>query len=131
MAEEISYKDDGLAILYPVPKKGINNEAADALSRKLPASSQLFAVATIQPIWLSGVIDSYAVDDQAKNLLQKLTLDPSAVSSFSLSQGIIRYKGCVWVGADETLRRQLISAFLAVAELHQNDRGGQERLTKI
>jgi hypothetical protein len=59
-------------------KQGIHNGAADTLSRKPPQSSQVFAITTVQPAWLSSVITSYSGDERILNLLQRLALDPLA-----------------------------------------------------
>jgi hypothetical protein len=53
-------------------KQSIHNGVADALSRKPPPSSQLFAISTVQPMWLTSVVDSYRLDDRAQQLLQKI-----------------------------------------------------------
>jgi hypothetical protein len=92
-------------------KQGIHNGAADALSRKPSASSQVFALTTVQPAWLSAVVASYTGDAHVQTLLQKLAVDPAAVPSYTLTQGILRYKGRIWVGSDPALQQQLISAF--------------------
>jgi hypothetical protein len=92
-------------------KQGINNGAADALSRKPPDSSQVFAISTVQPAWVAAVIASYTIDDHAQQILQKLAVDSGAVAHFTLVQGVLRYKNRIWVGHDAALRQQLISAF--------------------
>jgi hypothetical protein len=51
-------------------KKGINNAAADSLSRKPPHSSHLLSISVVQPAWLASVAASYVDDDQAQRLLQ-------------------------------------------------------------
>jgi hypothetical protein len=99
-------------------KKGIHNGAADALSRKPPDSSTLFAISTLKPAWLSSVADSYATDDHAQHLLQKLALDPKSVDAYTIDQGILRHKGRIYVGADAALQQRLISAF------HDSPQGG-------
>ena len=50
-------------------KKGIQNGTADGLSRKPPASSEIFAISSVQPVWLSSVEQSYAIDTRAQSLL--------------------------------------------------------------
>ena len=52
-----------------VYKKGVENSAADALSRR-PPNHQLFSVSKMQPVWLTEVIDSYSADKTATELLQ-------------------------------------------------------------
>lgn len=104
-----------------VYKKGINNGAADALSRKPPHSSQAMAVSTIQPAWLSDVQASYSCDDLAQTLLQKLAICPSSVEHYTLSSGV--HKGRIWVGNDASLHRQIVSA------LHDSAQGGAFRFS--
>jgi hypothetical protein len=99
-------------------KQGINNGTADALSRKPPESSQVFAISTVQPAWIAAVIESYSTDDYAQQILQKLAVDSGAVAHFTLVQGVLRYKNRIWVGHDTELRQQLISAF------HDSPQGG-------
>jgi hypothetical protein len=99
-------------------KQGINNGAADALSRKPPTSSQIFVMTTLQPSWLQSVKDSYGQDEYAQQLLQKFTANSQALPDFSLSNGILRYKNRIWVGAVPELQQQLISA------LHDSPQGG-------
>lgn len=99
-------------------KQGNHNGATDALSRKPPASSQLFSVTTLQPVWLSSVVDSYTTDEHAQKLLQKLSLDPLDDDNYKLDHGILRHKGRIWVGDDVSLQNRLISAF------HDSPQGG-------
>jgi hypothetical protein len=99
-------------------KQGIHNGAADALSRKPPPSSQLFAISTVQPVWLTSVVDSYHCDDRAQQLLQKLAIDPAASDNHTLRGGILRYRGRILVGSDAAFQARLISAF------HDSPQGG-------
>ena len=91
-------------------KKGINNGAADALSRKPPASSQIFVATVVQPVWQTNVLQSYINDDHARELLQQLALDSTSNPAYTLHQGILRHKGRILVGKDTTLQQQLIAA---------------------
>jgi hypothetical protein len=70
----------------------------------MPAeASPLFAIITVQLVWLSSVTASYASDARAQKLLQQLALDPASSDTFTLNQGILRYKGRIWVGNDNKL----------------------------
>ena len=53
-----------------------------------------------------------------RKILQRLALDATAVSNFSLDQGILRHKKRIWVGANDALKKQIISAF------HDSPQGG-------
>jgi len=94
-----------------VYKKGILNGAADALSRKSNSDSQVFSVSTVKPVWLDNVVASYSNDNFAKNLLQNLAIDPTAETHYTLKEGLLRYKGRIWVGSDSLMQAQLIGAF--------------------
>ena len=64
-------------------RKGVENGAADALSRCPPA--QLAAMSVCHPQWLEEVISSYSADYHAKDLIAKLSLASDAVTQGSLS----------------------------------------------
>lgn len=93
-----------------VYKKGIENSAADALSRR-PPDHQIFSISKVQPVWMTEVIDSYSADKTATELLQQLALDPSAKPNHQLTQGIIRYKGAIWIGNKQELHDKIFAAF--------------------
>lgn len=96
-----------------VYKKGVDNGAADALSR-VPVA-QCTAMTVCQPHWLHEVLQSYETDPVAQELLVKLS-DASVVTPhYTLQDGIIRYKGRLWIGNDVTLRRRLLEAMHASA----------------
>lgn len=84
-------------------KKGIHNGAADALSRKPVESSQLMAATVMKPVWLERVANSYAQDQFVQQKMQKLALDPTADAQFKLVDGLLRYQGRIWIGADPDL----------------------------
>jgi hypothetical protein len=94
-----------------VYKKGIHNEAADALSRKTHSLNQSFALTEIQPAWLEQVACSYISDSKAQQLSQQLALAPDSLPDYTLSAGILRHKKRIWVGSDPILQNQIISAF--------------------
>jgi hypothetical protein len=95
-----------------VYKKGVENRGADALSR-MPVTNDsaivnCFALSACQPKWLDDILATYS-DDYSKELLVKLTVDPSVVLDFTLKGGVLRYKSRVWVGDDQEFRLKLIT----------------------
>ena len=99
-------------------KKGSNNSAVDALSRRPHADSQLLTISYAQPSWLGEVVKSYSNDPKAQELLCQLTLQPGSKDKFQLVNGLIRYKGCIWVGNDSTLHIKICQP------LHDTPLGG-------
>lgn len=85
-------------------KKGTLNSAADALSR-IPTNdaSEVLALSVAQPQWLQDLQTSYHNDEQAQKLLTELSLN-STSDKYSLRQGIIRYKGRVWLGHSKQMQ---------------------------
>ena len=94
-----------------VYKKGIDNSAADALSRRPQSVSQVLAISGVQPSWLEEVVESYKDDIKAQELLQQLSVQPKSKNNFQLIQGVLRYKGCIWVGNDCGLHTKICQAF--------------------
>jgi hypothetical protein len=95
-------------------KKGVENQAADALSR-VGHLLAISALSVSQPIWFQEVINSYADDPAAQVLLQQLALSDNAYEGYTLSEGVIHWQGKNWIGANAALKTRLISAFHASA----------------
>ena len=96
-------------------KKGNTNKAADALSRK---GSTLMATTIITPTWIESVEKSYEQDPKCQELLQKLLIAADAEKHYTLTAGVLRYKGRILIGNDEDLKHQLIDS------LHSSAVGG-------
>jgi hypothetical protein len=61
------------------------------------------------------------VDDSTQKLLQELAVVNPNDKGFSLSQGLIKHKKKIWVGANSALHTKIISAF------HSSAMGGPFR----
>ena len=81
-------------ILY---KKGTENGAADALSRRRHLE-QIMAISSITHQWLDAVVLSYHADSEATKRLSQLAINPESVPQYSLVQGVIRYPGRILAG---------------------------------
>jgi hypothetical protein len=89
-------------------RKGKENIAADALSRVAHLFT-LQAVSVVQPAWVQEVLNSYATDSQAQQLLQQLAPASPNEQGFSLEKGLIWLKGKIWIGNNSALQTRLIS----------------------
>jgi hypothetical protein len=105
-----------------VHKKSMDNQAVDALSRQ-PASADLLAISTVTPKWLETVIEGYQQDDSTRKLLAKLALTGSNDKGYSLVDGVIRYKGCIWLGHHKAAHQAVLLA------LHSSSLGGHNGIT--
>lgn len=80
-------------------KQGISNQAADALSRCTPVTT-ICAISTCTPAWLDNLVQGYATDPLAQQLLVELALHSENEKGYSMTDGVIRYKGRVWLGTN-------------------------------
>jgi hypothetical protein len=97
-------------------RQGHSNRVADALSRRI--SPEINVVSEVVPQWLTDVQNNYSHDPTTQSLMAKLALDPSAVPNFTLTNGLLRYKGRIWLGNDKVLQQRLVAA------LHTSPIGG-------
>lgn len=99
-------------------KKGEENRAADALSRRIHAPDEsVCAISECRPVWLEEVVSGYEKDPQAQQLLSELAIC-SPNGPFSLHQGLIKYNNRVWLGGNIAVQQQVFSA------LHDTPVGG-------
>lgn len=104
-------------------KKGTDNSAADALSRKQPADAdfqeaKIHAVSECKPKWLEIVVEGYTKDPETKQLLTKLSITGSNSKGYHLSDGVIKYKERVWLGNHKEAHNAILLA------LHDSGIGG-------
>lgn len=85
--------------------KGVSNAAADALSRKYTEETcELQVVSSCAPVWLQEVCDSYLHYEFSKQLLSEITLNANARPTYTLCNGVIKYKGKFWLGNNVDLQ---------------------------
>jgi len=97
-------------------KKGVDNGAADSLSRV----GHLLEIQTssCRPDWLQEVLNSYATDPAMTTLLQELAIHSPNGRGYSLENGIIKYHDRMVIGENLALQTKLIAA------LHNSAIGG-------
>lgn len=112
-------------------KRGPENTVADALSR-VGQHFQSNAISGCVPVWIQEVINSYAVDAKAQQLLLELAVVSPNSQGYTLSDGVIRYKQKIWVGACTTLQTKIISAFHSSAlGGHSGSQDTYQRIKKL
>ena len=105
-----------------VYKKGLENKAADALSRQAEPST-VAAISTSTPRWLEIIVEGYTKDDQTKQLFTELSITGSNDKGFTLSDGLIKYKNRIWLGNHTEAHRVVLLA------LHSSGLGGHSGIT--
>lgn len=105
-----------------VYKSRLENKSADALSRHPSLESEptligCLAVSVMQPKWLHEVIQGYEHDETAGKLLSSLAIG-QLHDNFTLQDGVIRYKGRIWLGNNSQLQTKVLLA------LHASPLGG-------
>ncbi|XP_019197771.1 PREDICTED: uncharacterized protein LOC109191615 [Ipomoea nil] len=90
-------------------KKGTDNIAADALSRRDVSSEVEYnAISAVQPLWMEEISKSYDGDVWATENLTSALIVPVNDPRISVSGGMIRYKDRLYVGSSGSLRRDLM-----------------------
>jgi hypothetical protein len=103
-------------------KKGTTNTADDALSR-CDHTEDLIAISECIPSWVQKLQEGYEDDHQAKQLLVQLAVASDSHPDFKLQNGILRYKGRVWVGHNATAQNHILIA------LHDSGLGGHSGIS--
>jgi len=98
-------------------KKGTTNQAADALSR-CQSTTELMAISQVIPSWLENLQEGYHSDPETMQLLTELAVSSENSKGYSLQNGIIRYKGRVWIGHNTLAQNHILQA------LHSSGVGG-------
>lgn len=93
-------------------RKGKENVVADALSR-VGHLYVIESVSSVQPQWIQELLNAYATDPKAQELLTQLAVQNSGVQGYTLEEGVIRYKNKLWVANNTALHTKIISAFHA------------------
>lgn len=100
-------------------RQGQFNRVADALSRKpVTSDTMLIAISVNRPVWLETIVQSYFADPHCKQLLEQLAVAENNTSEYSLSNGVLRFKGRIWIGNDADIQKHIIAA------LHDRALGG-------
>lgn len=93
-----------------VYRKGKDNAAADALSRLPHPTASCHAISASSPAWLHDVIAVYDKNPEAQKLLASLSVQSTPNGPFTLHQGVIRYKGRIWLAGNLELQQRVIAA---------------------
>ena len=80
-----------------VYKQGNTNQADDALSR-CPIVSTIFVVSACTPLLIENLIKGYEDDPVASQLLAELALSPHGTKDYTITDGVIRFRGRIWIG---------------------------------
>lgn len=89
-------------------KKEKENKASDALSRRGHEERSSRAISVAVPEWITDVLTSYQGDEECQKLIAQLTLQPTRSSAYAYDQGLLRYKGKLYIGKEGDLRRKLL-----------------------
>jgi hypothetical protein len=99
-------------------KKGVENVAADALSRK---EQSLFAISTATLAWIPDIEASYQGDGFSP-IIEQVLVNPTANPNYSIHSSIVRFKGRIRIGQHSDLRDKIMST------LHSSAIGGHSRI---
>jgi hypothetical protein len=102
-----------------VYKKGLENGAADALSRQSPVDMvEILALSVSIPAWLQEVPLGYANDSDTQRILTSLLNNGKHHAHYELQSNILYFKKRIWIGNNKSLQQQIL------ANLHTAAVGG-------
>lgn len=115
-------------------KKGKENVVGDALSRKFGSeelakqqelseavsclfcidfqddtNNSLFLISFPNPTWIEELKASYQVDAEVQQILQSIVGSSEATGKFSLQNGLLLYKGKIYLGRNCSLKSKVLS----------------------
>ncbi|KAJ0444029.1 putative nucleotidyltransferase, Ribonuclease H [Helianthus annuus] len=90
-----------------VYKKGVDNGAADALSRIHGAALFQMALSSYEPLLLGRIKESVLKDNAAQELIQKLQ-QGEVIDKYTWDGEFIRRKNKLWIPNDEQLRKDIL-----------------------
>ena len=90
-------------------KKGKENLVTDALSKREEKRS-CKAITAVTPDWVKDIVGSYANTEWLQRLLPQLAVHPNDQQRYTLSNGVVRFKGRIVMGNDEQLKTQIMQA---------------------
>lgn len=98
-----------------VYKKGLENKAADALSRRPNFAIdsdkvEVQALTVAKPVWLEQLASGYQQHEHDKELLSDLTMGKH-LDNYSLVNGVIRFHGKIYVGHNSVLQQKIMQTF--------------------
>lgn len=99
-------------------RKGKENIVADSLSRVYEGLEESTAITVLQPTWKEEICASYDNDSTAQEMLSEISVKGNSLNDFSLSQGILKWKGRYYVGTSNNLRQKICNS------IHSNMEGG-------
>lgn len=88
-------------------KQGSTNAAVDALSRCSPVTT-VCALSACTPAWIGNLIDGYNSDPTSIKLLEQLAISNTNDQGYSLTDGVIHYKGRIWIGNNSLAQQHVI-----------------------
>lgn len=101
-------------------KSGVENVAANVLSRVQGSELLLMAISVIHSDLQQRIVNNYALDLNLTTLVEQLQ-QGGLLANFALTDGLLRYKGKIVVGPDVNLHKTIL-------DWHHNSSQGEEML---
>jgi len=87
-------------------KRGATNATTDALPR-FEHHQEVQAISECIPTWVQKLVEGYEDDEQAKRLMTELAISADSHPGYKLQNGVLRYKGRVWIGNNKTAQHHI------------------------
>ena len=82
--------------------------------------------------WIEQVAETYTQDPKCMDLITKLSVDTNAAPHYSFKNGILTFKGRVYIGNTDSLKQQLLETFhKSTLGGHSGERATYQRLKLV
>ncbi|WOG86400.1 hypothetical protein DCAR_0205603 [Daucus carota subsp. sativus] len=90
--------------------KGKDNVVADALSRLHEGETvgKVWEMTVLQNGWVTEILDSYMGDSTVTDIISGIALKQPQYSDFSFTNGLLKYKGCLYVGNGTSVKQNIL-----------------------
>ncbi len=96
-------------------KKGKENLAADALSRRGFEEGSAQAISAVVPTLAKEISESYKDDPKVQHIITTLLLQPTQPTDYTYQQGMVKYKGRIYLGSGGDIKREMVDQMHASA----------------
>jgi len=108
---------------FPVSKL-VHCDHSEFILFCLDSLNSLFLISFPHPTWLEELKSSYATDVEVQGIVQTLHTNPVVAGKFSLQNGLLLYKGRIYLGSNCGLKPKVMSL------VHDSPLGGHSSYLK-
>jgi hypothetical protein len=92
-------------MMHPVPQSNAHRVGVASTNR---TDNFWHTGSAVEPVWVDRVKEGYEEDPKATQLLAELSATDGSLGAFTLTDGLIRYNGRVWLGNNGIAQQHIL-----------------------